>query len=140
MERGPQGIGETVASQIYLYLPDNLPTVPDRMEGKFLQLQFQDTVFLLFAPKTLCPYHVHLLARFATEHGIAHHWRDDQSLDISHPRLNVLGGGKFRLNLENQTLTLYDDSQAYGRFRDDQIIQQVAEADHAWSRLALIVA
>ena len=106
-------------------------------EGKFLRLTWRGKPFLLFAPTTRFRYHNQLLAHFAQTHAIPHRWLSESELSIDHPVLKIHGGGRFRA--DDDTLELWDDSQAYGRFLEEGLERMIAEADHRWSRLTVVI-
>jgi len=69
------------------------------LEGKFLQLRLAAQDYILFATATECRYHNQILARFLSEQGIPHCWEQGVNLVVDHPELAVIGGGRFRLRL-----------------------------------------
>lgn len=102
------------------------------VQGKFLQLRFADSEYLLFAPKQLHGFHSQLLAHFLEDRELAHHWEDEQTLKIDIAGMTIIGGGKFRLDRSARTLELYDNSQAFGRFDDRAIVERIKAAGHGW--------
>lgn len=102
-------------------------------EGKFLRLRWRGEPLLLFAPIDRFRYHNQLLAHFAEAHAIPHRWRSESELAVDHPQLTILGGGRFRA--DGETLTLWDDSEAYGRFAEEGLVELIGDADHPWSAL-----
>lgn len=103
------------------------------LTGKFLQLVWHGEEYLVFAPAAAHRFHNQILARFLAERNIDHRWRDEQTLEFEADRLEVVGGGRFRLDANARTLELWDNSQAYGRFTEPGLAQRIAGADHAWS-------
>jgi hypothetical protein len=53
--------------------------------------------------------------------------------------LNVIGGGHFRLNYGGNTLTLFNDSQVYGRFSDFELARKISLCAHDWHTLNVII-
>ncbi len=104
-----------------------------KIEGKFLQLQLGTSEILLFAAPELYAYHNQILARFLQERSIPHKWAEQGKLEYDCSELLVIGGGRFRVSLTDRTLTLWDNSQAYGRFRASGLEQKIALASHPWS-------
>jgi hypothetical protein len=102
------------------------------LEGKFLQLSWRGRPYLLFAPMNLYRYHNALLARFLEERWIAHRWAGPETLVIESDDVVVHGGGRFRLDASVGRLTLWDNSQAYGRFDAGTIGAQLTGSGHAW--------
>ena len=78
-----------------------------------------------------------LLAHFAQTHAIPPRWLSESELEIDHPELEILGGGRFRA--DGDILELWDDSQAYGRFREEGSERLIAETSHPWCTLRLVI-
>jgi hypothetical protein len=108
-------------------------------EGKFLQLSWGREEFLLFAAAEDLRYHNQVLGRFLSEQGIPHHWEDEERLVFADPELAVVGGGRFRLDLADKTLQVWDTSGVYGRFDEAALSAQLAAAGGPWDGLALSV-
>jgi len=102
-------------------------------EGKFIQFMLGGREYLVFAPRELHRFYNQILAHFLAERSLPHRWKDAQSLEIEAPDLTVIGGGKFRVNMETKTLELWDDSQVYGRFDERGLAQRIGTTDHPWS-------
>jgi hypothetical protein len=102
-------------------------------EGKFLQLRWRGQEYFVFAPLTLHRYHNQLLAHFLADHAIPHRWLPQERLQIDEPELTVGGGGRFHVNTLTETLLLWDNSQAYGRFEESGVSAKIAAAGHLWS-------
>lgn len=102
-------------------------------QGKFLQLRLAGNEYLLFAPKQLHGFHSQILARFLKDRTLAHHWESEQTLKVDATGVEILGGGKFRLDTVARQLELGDNSQAFGRFHDDGIADRIKSAGHRWS-------
>jgi hypothetical protein len=109
------------------------------LEGKFLHLRLAARDYLLCATATECRYHNQLLARFLSEQGIPHCWEGGEKLVVDHPELEVIGGGRFRLDLIRETLHVWDDSSVYGRFDPSRLAVQLATAGPPWARLVLSI-
>lgn len=116
---------------IQVYMPGG--NAPAQIEGKFLELTLHDSEYLLFAPRGLYPYHNHILARFLNDQNIPHRWAQEDRLEFDFPALRVIGGGRFRVNVSERMLLLWDNSQAYGRFEASGLEQKIAQANHPWS-------
>jgi len=110
-----------------------------RSQGKFLQLHWQGQEQLIFADASIHAYHNQILAEFALEQGLNCRWVTPEQLELEHPDLDVLGGGRFRLDREAGTLELWDDSQAYGRFREQGLAERIAAAGAPWSALRVSI-
>lgn len=109
-------------------------------EGKFLQLRVHGREHLLFAPKQLDRFHNQLLARFLAERGIAHRWFNDQTLEFDRAAVEIVGGGRFRLDGAANTLALWDNSQAYGRFDQRDLAAHIRASGHRFARFAVEIA
>ena len=107
------------------------------LEGKFLQLRLAARDYILFATVTECRYHSQILARFLSEQGIPHRWEQAVHLVVDYPGLEVVGGGRFRLDVSRESLQVWDDSSVYGRFDSSRFAVQLAAAGPPWNRLAL---
>ncbi len=101
--------------------------------GKFLRLMLHEQQYLIFASSELHRFHNQILAHFLTDRNIPHHWAGNQVLEIKSPELTVIGGGEFRINATNKSIELWDNSQAYGRFDERVLPEQIASAGHPWS-------
>lgn len=104
---------------------------PNTVEGKFLQLRWDEREYLVFASFDLHRYHNQILAHFAADLGISHRWLDGVTLEVDAPELKVVGGGRFRL--DDDRLVLSGESQVYGRFDSEGLEQRIGDAGHAWS-------
>jgi hypothetical protein len=107
--------------------------VGDTQTGKFLQLVWCGDEYLVFAPAATFRFHNQILARFLSEHGVDHRWRDEETLEFDTDRIEIGGGGRFRVDASTRTLELWDNSQAYGRFAASGLAGRIAAAGHAWS-------
>jgi hypothetical protein len=103
-----------------------------RLEGKFLQLALRGQAYVLFASTKLHRYHSQLLARFLAEQQIPHRWATPEMLVVGSAEVVVHGGGRFRVDTAARRLTLWDNSQAYGRFDACTIAAQLPDSGHAW--------
>ena len=91
------------------------------LEGKFLQLRLAARDYILFATAAECRYHNQILARFLSEQGIPHRWEQAVNLVVDQPGLAVIGGGRFRLDVNRESLHVWDDSSVYGRFDSSRL-------------------
>lgn len=108
-------------------------------EGKFLQLRWRGEDHLIFAIREVHRYHNQILGEFLRERGIPHRWPAPDRLEVEHPDLEVIGGGRFQIDWDADRLRLWDNSQAYGRFREQGLREGLAVASLPWSLLAVIV-
>ena len=107
--------------------------------GKFLQFLCEGIPCLLFTTPATHRFHNQLLARFLDDENIEHHWIDEERLKIPEERVRVKGGGRYHLDLAKCTLELWDNSQAYGRFDEEEITRQLANASAPWCDLRLTI-
>jgi hypothetical protein len=110
------------------------------LEGKFLQLRWAGREYLLFTAADELRYHNQLLGRFLSEQGIPYRWENSENLIVDHPELTVMGSGRFPLDLQTNTLRIWDASSVYGRFDASALFAQLAAADPPWQGLALSIA
>jgi hypothetical protein len=102
------------------------------IEGKFVQLLWRKREYLLFSPFELHRYHNQILARFLKDKDIDHRWTNEITLEMDDHELKVVGGGRFRLDQDEQTLHLWDNSQAYGRFKEFGMSARIGAAEVPW--------
>ncbi len=102
-------------------------TVPQFREGKFVQIANQDDEYIVFAPKPLCKYHSHIVARFAELHGLGL-WteRSRDAVQFADPDWRIIGGGKMSLDAAKKTVVLGGSSQVYGTFRHAGLAERIA--------------
>ena len=122
------------------WLPSSGDAMPQQSCGKFLQLRWRGRETLLFAPAESHRYHNQILAAFAAEQGLPHRWITPERLELNHPDLLVIGGGRFDLDLASGSLRLWDASQAYGGFRPEGLAAALAQAGPPWGSLSLAIA
>ncbi len=109
------------------------------LRGKFLQLIWRGREYLVFAPFGVHRYHNQILAHFLQEHAIEHRWLGEERLDFNHPDLDVVGGGRFLADTQQHILELWDNSQVYGRFDDQQLVEKIAASAHPWSDFSITI-
>jgi len=107
--------------------------------GKFIQFRWRGIDYLVFAIKSEHRFHNQILAHFLEAHGLPHHWRDDETLDLDSDDLTVIGGGRFSYAPENDRLEVWDNSQAYGRFDDMGLAQCIHASAHPWAGAKVII-
>lgn len=122
-------------SVIISYLPAEIDSGRETVEGKFVQLLVNGCEHLIFASFDLHRYHNQILGHYAETQGIAHRWVNGFTLELDTSKLRVVGGGRFRLDARR--LMLFGDSQVYGRFDPDGLGQRITDAGHAWSTLSV---
>ena len=122
------------------WLPPLRGAAPQQSSGKFLQLRWHGQDLLLFAPAARHRYHNQILAAFAAQQGLPHRWITPERLELNHPDLLVIGGGRFDLDLASGSLRLWDASQAYGGFQSERLAGGLAQTGPPWNRLSLATA
>lgn len=125
--------------RIIHYASQMPPSEDGISEGKFLQFIWQGVDYLLFADRGNLRFHNQILARFLDEHQIPNRWVDDQNLEIDDDRLEVIGGGRFRLDHKENRLELWDNSTAYGRFDETGIEAKINSAGIPWNEIQIAV-
>ncbi len=120
---------------IVSYLPAS--PAPEECLGKFVQLYWGGAEYLIFAPFTLYGYHVRILTRFLEENQIPYGKLGQDYLVVKDSQLNVVGGGRFKLDPIGGTLELWDNSQAYGPFDPTRLAEKIAESWHDWNQLTV---
>jgi hypothetical protein len=91
--------------------------VPPHVSGKFVQIQNEDTGYLIFSPKEFTRYHAGIVEQFCLDKGVEGSYDPERKrYDISDKVWMVVGGGKFELDRDRMTIRLFDDSMAYGKF------------------------
>lgn len=101
--------------------------LPDRFSGKFVQIWHGDAEYLVFSPKDFKKYHANIVEYFSNEMNLAGTYNSEQKrFDIFEPEWKIIGGGKFEIDIKERFLRLYDDSMAYGRFNDKDLIERLS--------------
>jgi hypothetical protein len=107
------------------------------IEGKFVQLRLPDHEYLVFAARARHTYHNQILAHFLADRGLPFRWLSESALDFDVPGLAIVGGGRYRADQAARVLTLWDNSQVYGRFDERDLPGKVAGTGHRWSGYAV---
>ncbi len=107
------------------------------VEGKFVQLRWQGQDQLLFATREAHRFHNEIVAQFLTEQGAARAHADAEDTFTDVPGLEIVGGGRFRLDRSAGRLEVWDASSVYGRFDADRLPALLAAAGPPWSELTL---
>lgn len=90
---------------------------PALVAGKFVQIQHENTLYLVFSPKELTKYHANIVERFCMDKGVEGSYdAKREKFTIRDQAWQVLGGGKFEQDTNKKTIKLYNDSMAYGKF------------------------
>ncbi len=87
------------------------------VNGKFVQIRNESTLYLVFSPSEFTKYHANIVERFCLEKGIEGSYGPEKKrYDMYDQAWRVLGGGKFEMDSDKKAIKLYDDSMAYGKF------------------------
>lgn len=102
-------------------------SVPDKINGKFVQIRNKQTEYLVFSPKELTLYHANIVERFCLERGLKGAYAGEgKRFDIRKPGWGVVGGGKFDIDKTQKQIRLYDNSLAYGRFDSKGLKEKIS--------------
>jgi hypothetical protein len=107
--------------------------------GKFIQFMLRGQEYLVFAPFSLCTYHVDILQRFLEDEAVPHKPLSQDYILVKESTFNMIGGGRYQLDSEAKTLVLSDNSQAFGRFSEIELDNKIAGAGHDWSAYRLTI-
>ncbi len=104
--------------------------VPDRYSGKFVQLRHNDNEYLVFSPKEFTKFHANIVEHFSKEKGLRGVYDSEKKrYDILEQGWSISGGGKFEIDRIKRELRLYDDSMAYGRFKDEGLRERLQNTE-----------
>jgi hypothetical protein len=105
-----------------------------------VQLRLHGREHLVFVARQLDGFHNQILARFLSDRGVTHSWTDRQTLEFDRNAVEVIGGGRFRLDAAAGTLALCDNSQAYGRFDERELAARLRTSGHRFAGLNIEIA
>ncbi|HWR72847.1 MAG TPA: hypothetical protein VN604_06735 [Nitrospirota bacterium] len=95
-------------------------SIPPVISGKFLQIMHENTIYLVLSPKELTKYHANIVERFCMDKGIEGSYdAKREKFSIRDQAWQVTGGGKFERDTNKKTIKLYDNSMAYGKFKNE---------------------
>lgn len=101
--------------------------LPPSLAGKFVQIRNEDVLYLVFSPRDFTKYHANIIERFCMDKGIEGSYDEKRErFFIRDQAWRVLGGGKFERNGNKKTIKLYDDSMAYGKFRNEGLKEMLS--------------
>jgi hypothetical protein len=108
-------------------------------EGKFVQFRRQEEEYLVFSRSLT--YHVAILGEVLTKWNIPFRYDGDSGIkDLEcNPPIEIVGGGRFKINRLEETLILYGKSDAFGLFQEAGLVEQFGENDHAFAKLMVTV-
>jgi len=134
--RGHQGRARSEAAGVILIFVDytlfyyssviQMP-VPSFVAGKFVQIKNGNTLYLVFSPKEFTKYHANIVERFCMDKGIEGSYdAKGERFFIRDVSWQVLGGGKFEWDKNKMIIKLYDNSMAYGKFRNEGLKEMLS--------------
>jgi hypothetical protein len=113
--------------------------VPPIIIGKFVQIRNESMEYLVFSPKDFTKYHANIVERFCLDKGLEGSYDPDgKRYDIYDREWDIVGGGKFEIDTTKQTIRLFDDSMAYGKF-DSRGLPEKVSSIRAYSGYAIML-
>ena len=101
--------------------------IPPVVSGKFVQIRNGNMLYLVLSPKEFTKYHANIVERFCMDKGI------EGSYDTKREKFAILdqawvivGGGKFERDGNKKAIKLFDNSMAYGKFKDEGLKEVLA--------------
>ena len=102
--------------------------VPSRRDGKFIQLENDETEYVVLSPKGLSVFHANIVERFCMLHEIRGHYNAQVNLfTIDDSGIDIVGGGFWEIDEMKRLLYMFGTSQAYGSFRVTNLKKKVLE-------------
>jgi hypothetical protein len=112
---------------------------PPLLRGKFVQIRNENTLYLVFSPAEFTKYHADIVERFCMDKGLEGNYdREAKRFDIYDHAWDVRGGGKFELDREANTIRLFDNSLAYGKF-DAPLLRETMAALPEFSGFTVLI-
>lgn len=101
-------------------------SVPSRRGGKFVQLENDETEYVVLSPKGLSVFHANIVERFCALHEIQGHYNTQFNLfTIDDSDIDIVGGGFWEIDDMKRLLYMFGTSQAYGAFRVTNLKEKV---------------
>ena len=92
--------------------------VPSRRGGKFVQLDDDETEYVVLSPEGLSIFHANIVERFCVLNDIKGHYNAQFNyFTIDYSEIEIVGGGFWEIDETKKLLYLFGLSQAYGQFR-----------------------
>lgn len=89
---------------------------------KFIVVAHSGTLYFVFGPVSVYPYHANLLGRFCQERDIGYRWiKVPDVVKIQEPEYRILGGGHLEIDPTKRRVQLSGSSKAYGHFALEDI-------------------
>lgn len=111
----------------------------EEVRGKFVQLEWKGTPWLLLASKDQHAFHNQIVAHFLSEQHLPFHWKSPEVLEFDQPELNIIGGGKFLLQWPQGHLRLSDNSMVYGRFDETLLTASLQQVSMPWADFSISI-
>ena len=93
-----------------------------RRHCKFIIVEHEDRVRMVFGDLSAYKYHANLLYAYCERHGVATEWvHKPDMLEPLDSALDILGGGFLELNRAANTATFSGASKAYGPYHHHQL-------------------
>jgi hypothetical protein len=109
------------------------------LRGKFVLIRNENTFYLVLSPTEFTKYHANIVERFCIDKGIEGSYDpEEKRFDISDQAWDIRGGGKFELDHEARTISLFDNSMAYGKF-DALNVRETLEALPEFSGFTVLI-
>ncbi len=116
----------------------NKEPLPAKRNGKFILLINETSRWAVFSPKALSPYHANIAERFCSQQNIPGTYNAAKSkYYISDPTWNINGGGRWDIDDEQNLLTIYGSSDAYGSLDLhglSRMIEETGKYENVWVR------
>ncbi|MBF0563738.1 MAG: hypothetical protein HQK89_00690 [Nitrospirae bacterium] len=111
----------------YFYRMVRRGVIPTGRGGKFVQLNYDDTEFVVMSPMEFSRYHANIVERFCMGRQLSGYYNDKRdkyyTIDTS---LEIMGGGMWKVDDELSTLHLCGTSRAYGDYDDTGLREKVS--------------
>jgi len=91
--------------------------LPSLRQGKFVLIRNANTTtrYTVFAPLEMANYHANIVERFCQAQNIAGRYNNKRDVfEVWDEHWQVVGGGRWRLDTERNTLAIFATSMAYG--------------------------
>ena len=101
--------------------------IPPVVSGKFVQIRNGNMLYLVLSPKEFTKYHANIIERFCMDKGIEGSYDAKQEkFFIQDQAWVIVGGGKFERDGIKKAIKLFDNSMAYGKFKDEGLKEVLA--------------
>jgi len=91
--------------------------LPEKSNGKFVQIRNQRQEYLVISPGEVAVYHANIVERFCKERGLDGSYDNARRrFTIHDPAWLITGGGRCDIDTTKKRIRFYGESMAYGRF------------------------